>query len=184
MENNFVLSPYKLLLCLLVNHSKSSSSLLAYLEKYIMHSSVLSTKLEELSFKNFKIALMNDIAAGIETSKEPKDGNMRSFGGRTDQSHLNSHPLIVLFQEQKEGKISVDDIFMVLNHQLREMATLFSDDIISDGPNSKAGWDSSSSKFPIRQDRKHKDNLALSGLNSRTKGEYMPGGIIDIFIRK
>lgn len=149
-----------------------------------MHSSVLSTKLEELSFKNFKIALMNDIAASMEVPKESNDGNRRILGSRADQSQLNSHPLIVLFQEQKEGKISVDDIFMVLNHQLREMATLFSEDVANDGATNKAGWNNPSSKFSAGRDKKKKDNLALSGLNSQTKGEYMPGGIIDIFIRK
>jgi hypothetical protein len=144
----------------LINFSKSSGSLLGYLEKYVMHSGVLNTKLDELSFKNFRIALKKDIAADIEASKETRDSSVRVLGARVDQSNLNSHPLISLFQEQRESKISVDDIFILLNHQLKDMSTLFNGDAKSEGRGS--------SKLPRTQ----------------VKGEYMSGGILDIFIRK
>lgn len=59
--NNYVLSPYKLLLCLLINGTKTSSKLMDYLEKYVTHATLQNTKLEELSFKNFKMSLRKDI---------------------------------------------------------------------------------------------------------------------------
>lgn len=62
MNNNYVLSPYKLLLCFVINYTKSSMEMLSYLEKYVTHATINCTKLDELSFKNFKIAIKRDIA--------------------------------------------------------------------------------------------------------------------------
>ena len=93
--------------------------MLDYLEKYVTHATIQNTKLEELSFKNFKRALESDIKENINTNGMSRE-----------------HPQIKSYFDDllKEAKkLDIDTMFKILAHQLKDSNTKFSSDYLRTG---------------------------------------------------
>lgn len=84
-----------------------------YLEKYVTHSTITISKLDELSFKNFKLSLKRDIAQSECPNSEKEEHRV------TFENILRGI----------RGIENIDSVFTLLTHSLKDKSNVFSDDI-------------------------------------------------------
>ena len=113
--NSFVLSPYKLLLWILINSTKTSIVHLDYLEKYVTYATIKNTKLDELNFKNFRIAINNDIMSGQTEGSDKKASQIKM-----------KFDALLLSAKQIDN---IDSVFTTLAIQLKDTSTMFKNDL-------------------------------------------------------
>jgi hypothetical protein len=103
----------------LLHNTKHSLIYLEYLEKYIIHATIHSTKLDELSYRNFKRALLNVDIEAVKVTNENKYTRVH-------------HTFKQLIRDAKNI-----DMFKLLSTDLKDTTKLFRDDFEGSNSSSK-----------------------------------------------